>query len=114
VFYHDIDIALDTFPWSGHTTACESLWMGVPVVTLCGDRHASRMVSSILTAAGMSDYIAHTPDEYVAIAQKLASSPDTLAALRQGLRARMAQSVLCNGKAFTKRLEEAYRRILGI
>jgi Predicted O-linked N-acetylglucosamine transferase, SPINDLY family len=111
-FYHDIDIALDTFPWSGHTTACESLWMGVPVVTLCGDRHAGRMVSSILTAAKMSDCIAHTAVEYIAIALKLASSPDELGARRQGLRDQMTQSVLCNGKAFTKRLEEAYRKIL--
>ena len=112
--YHDIDIALDTFPWSGHTTACESLWMGVPVVTLCGDRHAGRMVSSILTAAGLTDCIAQTPDEYIAIARKLACSPDILQSLRQGLRARMSQSVLCDGKGFTKRLEDAYRKMLGI
>lgn len=111
-FYHDIDISLDTFPWSGHTTACESLWMGVPVVTLCGDRHAGRMVSSILTAAGLPECIAHTPDEYLAIAQRLASSPDTLAALRKGLRDRIKQSVLCDAKGFTKRLEEAYRRMV--
>ncbi len=112
--YHDIDIALDTFPWSGHTTACESLWMGVPVVTLCGDRHAGRMVSSILSAAGVTDCIAQTPDEYIAIARQLASSPNVLQSLRQGLRARMSQSVLCDGKGFTKRLEDAYRKMLGI
>ena len=112
--YHYIDISLDTFPWSGHTTACESLWMGVPVVTLCGDRHAGRMVSSILTAVGMSDCIAQTPDEYIAIARKLACSPDILQSLRQGLRARMSQSVLCDGKGFTKRLEDAYRKMLVI
>jgi protein O-GlcNAc transferase len=110
--FHDIDISLDTFPWSGHTTACESLWMGVPVVTLCGDRHAGRMVSSVLTAAGLTDCIAQTPDEYVAIAQKLAASPDALQELRRGLRARMTQSVLCDGKGFTKRLEEAYRTMV--
>jgi predicted O-linked N-acetylglucosamine transferase (SPINDLY family) len=110
--YHDIDISLDTFPWSGHTTACESLWMGVPVVTLCGDRHAGRMVSSVLAAAGLTDCIAHAPDEYLAIARGLASSPDALQSLRQGLRARMAQSVLCDAKGFTKRLEDAYRTMV--
>jgi predicted O-linked N-acetylglucosamine transferase (SPINDLY family) len=110
--FHDIDISLDTFPWSGHTTACESLWMGVPVVTLCGDRHAGRMVSSILTAAGLTDCIAQTHDEYIAIARSLASSQDALRDLRQGLRDRMAQSVLCDAKGFTKRLEEAYRKMV--
>ena len=109
--FHDIDISLDTFPWSGHTTACESLWMGVPVVTLCGDRHAGRMVSSILTAAGLTDCIAHTHDEYIAIARSLASSQDALRDLRQGLRDRMAQSVLCDAKGFTKRLEDAYQKM---
>jgi predicted O-linked N-acetylglucosamine transferase (SPINDLY family) len=111
-FYHDIDISLDTFPWSGHTTACEALWMGVPVVTLCGDRHAGRMVSSVLAAAGLTDCIAQTPEEYITIACRLASSPDSLQSIRQGLRARMAQSVLCDAKSFTKRLEDAYQRMV--
>jgi predicted O-linked N-acetylglucosamine transferase (SPINDLY family) len=112
--YHDIDISLDTFPWSGHTTACESLWMGVPVVTLCGERHAGRMVSSILTAVGQTDCIAKTPDEYIAIASGLASSPEALQSMRQGLRAKMTRSVLCDAKGFTRRLEDAYRKMAGI
>ena len=66
-----IDIALDTFPYNGTTTTCEALWMGVPVVTLAGDRHCSRMVASVLMNLGLADLIAQTTDEYVKIASDL-------------------------------------------
>jgi predicted O-linked N-acetylglucosamine transferase (SPINDLY family) len=110
-FYEEIDIVLDTFPWNGHTITCENLWMGVPVVTLAGQRHASRIGASVLTAVGLPDLIARNPDEYVGIASELAGNHEKLGYLRAGLRAKMHNSPLCNGKEFTKNLEKTYREI---
>jgi protein O-GlcNAc transferase len=107
--YREIDIFLDSFPWSGHTTACEALWMGVPVVSLRGDRHAGRMVSSVLSCLDMKDCIADTKADYLAVAQGLASNIDKLEKLRATLRDRVAASPLCDGKTFTAGLERAYR-----
>jgi len=109
--YHDIDIALDTFPWSGHTTECEALWMGVPVVTLRGNRHAGRLVASILTSAGLPQFIANSTDQYIQIAKALASDIDQLSRYRATLREQTAVSALCNGDQFTRSLEAAYRQI---
>jgi protein O-GlcNAc transferase len=109
--YHEIDISLDTFPWCGHTTACESLWMGVPMLTLCGDRHAGRLVSSVLTSLGMTDWIASTPEEYVNIAVRMSQDWRRLAELRSGLRQRMQESTLCDGARFTRGIEGAYRKM---
>jgi protein O-GlcNAc transferase len=109
--YESVDIALDTFPWSGHTTACEALWMGVPVVTLYGNRYAGRMAASTLTALGLPEFIARTPEEYVAIAADWASDLDRLGKLRGGLRERMSSSPLCDGARFTRTLEETYRML---
>ncbi|MBD3419865.1 MAG: tetratricopeptide repeat protein [Chitinivibrionales bacterium] len=107
--YHNIDIALDTFPWSGHTTACEALWMGVPVITMCGERHAGRMVASVLHRLGLTDWIAASAQEYVSIARKQAAAPDALAGLRAHLREGMTSSLLCNGKRYAVEIETAYR-----
>jgi predicted O-linked N-acetylglucosamine transferase (SPINDLY family) len=107
--YREVDVLLDTFPWGGHATACEALWMGVPVVTLLGDRHAGRMVASVLTQAGLEQLIARTPGEYVAKAAALAGDGERLVDLRSGLRGRMRRSPLCDGAALTRNLEAAYR-----
>jgi len=107
--YGEIDLALDTFPWSGHTTACEALWMGVPVLTLNGQRYAGRLAATVLACLGLEDCIARTPDEYVERGVRLAGDLDRLAAWRSGLRERMQTSPLCDGAAFTRRLEQAYR-----
>jgi predicted O-linked N-acetylglucosamine transferase (SPINDLY family) len=109
--YGEIDVLLDTFPWSGHATACEALWMGVPVLTLVGDRHAGRMVASVLTRLGLTDCIARTPDEFVGKAVELAADPNRLASLRSRLRETMRGSPLCDGAAFTRHLEAAYRAL---
>lgn len=109
--YHEIDIALDTFPWSGHTTACEALWMGVPVVTLYGNRHASRLVSSVLTSAGLPQWIARSSEEYIRIAKNLAANLAQLSHQRSTLRNHMAQSRLCDAVAFSREFEQAFRRI---
>jgi predicted O-linked N-acetylglucosamine transferase (SPINDLY family) len=107
--YAYLDIALDPFPYNGATTTCEALWMGVPVIALAGDRHAGRVGVSILTQAGLTDLIAGSPDDYVRIAVELANNPARLSELRNSLRNRMAASPLCDAKAFTQAMEDAYR-----
>ena len=109
--YHDIDISLDVFPWCGHTTACESLWMGVPIVTLLGGRHAGRMTASVLTSLGLTDLIADSPAHYLDLATRWAADPARLAHLRSTLRTRMRSSRLCDGRQWTRSLEVAYREL---
>ncbi|HEX4149121.1 MAG TPA: tetratricopeptide repeat protein, partial [Pirellulales bacterium] len=107
--YREIDIALDAFPWSGHTTACEAMWMGVPTVSLVGNRHAGRMVASVFQQIGLENWLAADADAYVAIAQRAAGDLPSLAALRGSLRQRMAASPLCDAGRFVGELEDAYR-----
>ncbi|MEA2726313.1 MAG: hypothetical protein QOF70_788, partial [Acetobacteraceae bacterium] len=80
--YRHVDIALDPFPYNGTTTTCETLWMGVPVVTLLGDSHRSRVGASLLTGIGCTGLIAHDHDDYIRIAAELAADPIRLQALR--------------------------------
>jgi predicted O-linked N-acetylglucosamine transferase (SPINDLY family) len=105
--YERMDISLDTFPYHGTTTTCEALWMGVPVVTLAGDRHASRVSASLLTAAGHPEWIARSADEYVAIATQLASSPEILAAVRRNLREDLRRGPLLDHAAQARRFGDA-------
>ena len=109
--YHDIDIALDPFPYSGGLTTLEALWMGTPVVTLRGTRFCSLHSTSHLTAVGLSEYIADTEDEYLRIALELASDLPRLAGLRSGLREQVAASPLLDSHLFTRHLEVAYREM---
>jgi len=106
--YGRIDIALDSFPYNGTTTSCEALWMGVPVVTLAGTRHAARTGVSILTNCGLGHLVAHSPEQYLALACELARSPGQLQQLRSGMRERMAASPLLDGAAVTRELEAAF------
>jgi predicted O-linked N-acetylglucosamine transferase (SPINDLY family) len=107
--YERIDVALDPFPWGGHTTACEALWMGVPTVTLLGERYAGRMVASVLKAVGLSELVARTPADYRRVAAALAADEGRRAELRSGLRQQLLASPLCDGPGFTRGLEAAYR-----
>jgi predicted O-linked N-acetylglucosamine transferase (SPINDLY family) len=107
--YGAIDLALDPFPYSGGLTTLESLWMGVPVVTLGGDSFAARHSLSHLTTAGWPELIAGGADDYVDIAVGLARDLPRLARLRAELRPRLAASPLCDGPRFTRHLEAAYR-----
>jgi predicted O-linked N-acetylglucosamine transferase (SPINDLY family) len=109
--YDDIDIALDPFPWNGHTTACEAMWVGVPVIALRGSRHSARMVASVLTCLGLTDLIAETPDDYRRLAAAVADDEARRVCLRETLRTRMLGSSLCDGAAFTRGLEGAYRQV---
>lgn len=107
--YSMVDLALDTFPYHGTTTTCEALWMGVPVLTLAGATHVSRVGCSLLRNAELTEYITSTPEEYVAKAAQLASSWRDWAALRTQLRPRLARSPLMNEQRFVAHLEQAYR-----
>src|SRR5439155_5088324 len=92
--YNDIDIALDPFPYSGGLTTIEALWMGVPVVTMPGERFASRHSFSHLNNVGLGDLVADSPEAYVRIAIELADDLPRLAGLRAGMRERLATSPL--------------------
>lgn len=102
--YHRIDIALDTFPYSGGLTTCEALWMGVPVVTWPGETFASRHSLSHLSNVGLTETIAATSAEYVEIAVRLAGDLPHLAEIRGGLRGQMAASPLCDSGRFVDNL----------
>jgi len=103
--YGEVDIALDTHPYNGTTTTCEALWMGVPVVTLAGDRHAARVGASLLTAAGMAEHVAGSYGEFVEIARRLALDPAGLAAQRALQRHSLQQSHLLDAATFTRQWE---------
>lgn len=107
--YHSVDVALDAFPYHGTTTTCEALWMGVPVVTLLGDRHASRVGASVLSAVGHSEWIASSPDHYVTIAAGLAGDAEHRARLRHQLRDDLRKSVLFDHAGQAARFGAALR-----
>ena len=107
--YHDIDIALDPFPFCGGMTSFDALWMGVPVVTLAGTLIAGRQTASMLANLGMSELIAADESGYADIAAALARDPGRIAGMRAGLRQRFAASPLCDHERFTRALENAYR-----
>lgn len=104
--YAAIDVALDTIGYNGTTTTCEALWMGVPTVTLPGDRHAARVGASLLTQAGMTDCVASSPEDYIAIASRLAA--EAAGRSRANIRRAVAASSLCDEAGFTHRMETAY------
>jgi predicted O-linked N-acetylglucosamine transferase (SPINDLY family) len=104
-----VDIALDSFPYSGQTTTCECLWMGVPVVTLAGERFASRVSAAILRRAGFDDWVAESVPEYVDIAVRKASTLSELSALRGSMRAQFSGSPVMDGARVARELEDAYR-----
>ena len=110
--HHGIDIALDTYPCNGGTTTCETVWLGVPVVTLTGSRFGgNRLGTSMLASMGLHELIAGTQDDYLAIARGLAADFPRLAALRRDLRTRMRASPLTDCDRFMRNLEGAYRDI---
>jgi predicted O-linked N-acetylglucosamine transferase (SPINDLY family) len=109
--YHEIDIALDTFPYNGHTTSLDAMWMGVPVVTICGNSQVSRAGLSQLTNLGLPELAAETLESFIQIAGDLAADMPRLAELRRTLRARMERSPLMDAGRFTIGLENVYREM---
>ena len=106
--YADIDVALDPFPFNGSTTSFEALWMGVPVVTLAGERMAGRWSTSMLRAIGLDEMVAADEARYVEIASALAQDPARLDRLRADLRPRLRASSLMDGVARARQLERVY------
>jgi protein O-GlcNAc transferase len=108
--YGQVDLALDTFPYNGTTTTCESLYMGVPVLTLAGENHRGRVGLSLLTAMGLEqEFVAGELKDYIARAVAWGRDPRRLAEIRAELRPRMERSPLRDEAGFTRALEAAYR-----
>jgi len=106
-----IDLMLDTFPYNGHTTSCQSIWMGVPMVTRAGESFRSRVGKVIHENLGLADLVAQTSEQYEQIAVSLATDLTQLRELRPGLRDRLTKSALCNAADFTRNLEGAYHKM---
>jgi predicted O-linked N-acetylglucosamine transferase (SPINDLY family) len=111
VLYNKIDIALDPFPCVGGTTSMDTLWMGVPLVTLAGRHFLSRIGMTALTNAGLPELIASDADQYIEIASALAQDKERLRALRHGLRDKVARSPLMDQAGFARDMETAYREM---
>ena len=109
--YHRVDIALDPFPCGGGTTTAECLWMGVPVITMKGDRWVGRVSQSILNTVGLPEFVADDVDAYQSLAIDLSNNIASLEKLRSTLRNKMESSPLCNGKRFANNLEDEYRHM---
>jgi protein O-GlcNAc transferase len=107
--YAKIDVALDTLPYNGTTTTCEALWMGVPVISLAGDRHMARVSASLLNAVGHKDWVAKDPDQYVKIATDLAGDRVRLNALSANLRGELQNSPLLDHRGQANRFGAALR-----
>ena len=109
--YQQIDVGLDPFPYNGHTTSLDALWMGVPTITLVGQRVVGRGGWSQLCNLGLKDLAAQTPEQYVRLAAELTQDLPRLAALRSTLRQRMEQSPLMDVPRFARQVQMVYQQI---
>ncbi|MBE0614761.1 MAG: tetratricopeptide repeat protein [Burkholderiales bacterium] len=109
--HQQVDIALDAYPCNGGATTCETLWLGVPVLSLAGDEFRTRAGLSLLNTVGLPQLVARDSAEFLAIAADLASDTEKLQALRAGLREAMRVSPLCDAAGYTRALEAIYRGI---
>jgi protein O-GlcNAc transferase len=105
--YHEVDIALDSFPYHGTTTTCEAMWMGCPVVTRAGGAHVSRVGVSLLSAVGLEEFIGQNREDYIGKAAALAGDIDRLVELRAGMRDRLKSSPLMKAPDFAREFEVA-------
>jgi predicted O-linked N-acetylglucosamine transferase (SPINDLY family) len=106
-----VDVALDPFPYNGHVTSCDTLWMGVPLVTLIGRQAVSRIGADILANLEMNDLIAPNREDYVRTAVELARDGSRLDSLRSILRERMRASAIMDYPSLVERLERALREL---
>jgi predicted O-linked N-acetylglucosamine transferase (SPINDLY family) len=111
-FYRQVDIALDCFPYNGVTTTCDALWMGVPVVSLAGDRHSSRVSASLLNRVGLADLAPDTHSGFIAAAVKLANDPIRRQSLRTELRHRITQGPLGDAGRLARALEQIFETLV--
>ena len=111
--YLDVDIALDTYPYTGGGTTFDALYMGVPVVSRYGQRRSSRFGLSVLDAAGLSELAADSADSYVEKAVALANDAELLDVLHKNLRGMLQNSPALSPKNYTRNLEREYLQILG-
>jgi predicted O-linked N-acetylglucosamine transferase (SPINDLY family) len=109
--YQEIDLVLDPIPHGGGIATAEALFMGLPAVTLLGATPASRVSAAVQSAAGVREWIAHTPDEYVGICAQAAGDLARLAETRRALRARASASALGNTRLYCRAVESTYRRL---
>lgn len=109
--YERIDICLDTFPYNGHTTSLDSLWMGVPVISLCGKSAPSRGGFSQASNLKLTHLVGHSTEEFVTIAAKLAENLNELADLRSTLRQKITTSPLMDAPRFARNMEALYRNL---
>jgi predicted O-linked N-acetylglucosamine transferase (SPINDLY family) len=107
--FNKIDVSLDSLPYNGHTTSLESLWMGVPVVSLLGRTVVGRAGWSQMSNLGLPELTALTEQQFIQIAVDLSRDLDRLAGLRRDLRDRMIASPLTSALRFARNLEDAYR-----
>ncbi|MFZ5807177.1 MAG: hypothetical protein ACOY3I_08240 [Verrucomicrobiota bacterium] len=110
--YREVDISLDTYPYCGGNTIAESLWQGVPVITLKGHRFAAAYGASELQAAGCPELISYTKEEYIDKAITLARDVKRIVYYRQNLRQMAYEHGYTNSKAFATKLEDAYEDML--
>ena len=103
-----VDICLDPWPWNGHMTTLNCLWMGVPVLSLAGRRRSGRMGKAILSEVGLAEWVATSEADYIDKAVRFAQDPERLDALRAGMRQRLLASALCDGKRLASAMEHAY------
>lgn len=107
--FHRVDLCLDPFPFAGHTTSCDSLYMGVPFVTLAGVTHVQRTGLSLLEAVGLPELVCRDVESYARLAIELSRSPRRVIDLRRELRQRMQASPLMDGAGLARAIEDAYR-----
>jgi len=105
--HSEVDMILDTFPYPGGTTTCEALWMGVPTLTLAGKGLLARQGASLLTAAGLEEWVTENKQDYIAKAIEIAGDLPKLAALRAGLRQQVLASPLFDAPRFARNFEDA-------
>jgi predicted O-linked N-acetylglucosamine transferase (SPINDLY family) len=112
--YHEIDLALDPFPYNGGLTTCEALWMGVPVLTVRGEQIISRQTAALSHTVGLEGFTADDLAGYRQLAVAWSRDLERLEAVRAGLRSAVAQSPLCDAAGCTRELEQAYRMMVGV